>query len=227
MHTRFLLFCRYLWLPFLLAPVGAETLGVRVFTVTGSEARTLSFWNGEGFETLRASTVQPSPALRLPAANPLPVFLDPRPGPDGAPPMPAARVALPEDASRILLLVAEDPEGGTPRFMAMEDDLEEADERDWLFLNLTPSAIALQVGEGTEPILLAPRSRFLRRLEVENGVGAPVMAVARIEGEMKTFYSTYWAIRAGRRSLVLCVPAGEGRIQVRRIDERIPKGQRE
>ncbi|MCC5849078.1 MAG: hypothetical protein JJU29_13410 [Verrucomicrobia bacterium] len=201
------------------APLQAaeETVSVRAFTLSGSESPVLSLWNGETFQTVRASNVQPSPAYQVAMANPLPVYLDPQPGPEGEPPQPAAMVPLPEGATHILLLVT----GNENQIVAMTDDLHAADARDWLFFNLTASTIAFQIGEDTEPILIEPRSRFSRRMDAGSVRSQPVMAAARIQGEVQTFYSTFWPIRDDRRTMVMFVPAGEDRIQLRRIVERL------
>lgn len=196
----------------------AESLVVRAFSIFSADNAQLSFWDGEGFVTLRSSHVQPSPAVEVAMANPLPVFIDPALGPEGEMPEPAAWVDLPEDVRHVLLLQL----GNNNGFIAMEDNIHQADASDWLFMNFTPSPIAFQVGADNEPILIPPRARFAQRMEIDPSRGAPVMAAARVEGEVRTFYSTYWPVRADRRNLVLFVPAGEDRIQLRRIAERIP-----
>ena len=205
-----------------------EILSIRVFALGGSESPVFSFWNGVDFDTLRASTVQPSPALRVTKANPLPVFTDPQTGPNGEPPQPTAWIPLPEDASHVLLLVTGNGNGNeNGGIMAIEDDLHRADSRDWLFFNLTASAIAFQIGEETEPILIPPHSRFSRRMKLDASRGTPVIAAARIQGEVQKFYSTYWPIRQDRRTMVLFALAGENRIQLRRIVERLPPAHEE
>lgn len=211
----------YILLASLLSPAASRGTGsivVRAFSVSSTDNTILSFWDGESFVSLRSSHVQPSPGVKVAKANPLPVFIDPALGPEGEKPEPAARVPLPEDASHVLLLHM----GNNNGFIAVEDDIHRADANDWLFMNFTPSPIAFQVGEKNEPILIPPRSRFSRRVEVDSTRGAPVMAAARVEGEIRTFYSTFWPVRLDRRNLVLFVPVGQDRIQLRRISERIP-----
>lgn len=196
---------------------------VRGFLLVGDEPRTFHFWDGEALKAQRVSSIQPSREVVLPYRSPLPVFGEGDLTPEGELPAPLARVDLPEGVDRVLLLITQTEEG--TRFFAMEDTLHSADERDWMFFNLGNRPVAFVIGEGSEPVLIPARSRFAHRVNDLAGQGTPVKAAARFEGEVRTFYSTFWPMPEGRRNLVLLVPRGdkddEG-IVVRRIVERLP-----
>lgn len=214
-------FCVYLAVPSAFAQEGAPArLRLRSFLLQGDEAQMLHFWDGEEMKSQRASLIQPSGELVLPYRSPLPVFREGELPEDGSAPTPMDRVDLPEGVERVLLLVRKTEEGFS--FFAMEDSLHSADERDWMFFNMSARPVAFMIGEGTEPVMLPPRSHFTHRVNPQAGGGTPVMAAARFEGDVKTFYSTYWPMQAKRRTLVLLAPQGDG-IQVRRIVERLPQ----
>jgi hypothetical protein len=199
----------------LLAQTETPPLRLRAF-LFGGGARSLYLRDGEEIKSLRASPIQPSAAIRIRGREVLELFDRPGPGDDGAPPSRVAAIRIPEGSTHLLLLVLVEEED--TRYVVMEDDLHRADARDWMFLNMTASAIVFQIGEDTEPVLIAPRSRFAHRAPSEAAGNLPVRAAARHEGEVELFYSTFWPMRPDRRTMVLFVPDGD-RIRLRRIVE--------
>jgi hypothetical protein len=201
------------------AQIAPTTLHLRAF-LFGGEARMLYLRDGEEIKSLRASPIQPSNAVQVQGRDVLQLFDQPGPNAEGVLPAPVATIQLPEGATHLLLLVL--PGEEETKYGVMEDDLHQADARDWLFLNMTPSAIVFQIGEDTEPIIIQPRSRFAHRVPSEAGGNLPIRAAARHEGEVELFFSTYWPMRPDRRVLVLFAPDGD-RIRVRRIMEPLMK----
>jgi hypothetical protein len=193
-------------------------LHLRAF-MFGGEARTLYLQDQGAITSLRASPVQPSTSVQIQGREVLKLYDQAGPNPDGSAPEPVASLSLPPNGSHFLLLVLN--EGDETKFGLMEDDLHRADARDWMFLNMTDSSIAFQIGEETDPIIIKPKSRFTHRVPPVAAGNLPVRAAARFQGEVELFYSTFWPMRPDRRTLILFSQEGQ-RIRLRRIIERIP-----
>jgi hypothetical protein len=202
-------------LAFAQSPDAPEFLQLRTLLIPRQEPRVV-FVAGDGkWEALRISPLQPSPPQKVRNLNPLPVY-NALPTDGAEAPVPSASVPLPGGTTDILLLCV--PNGTADRYVAVADDIRNAKASDWRLINASSSPIALRIGDADEPFILPANSQRSYNIRDALGQGASVTAAARIEGETRTFYSTYWPLHEDKRALVLFVQDGE-RIQVRLITE--------
>lgn len=212
--------CRYSLVLVLLLLAGRgrsqESIRLRALEVGQEPAFRLYFIGEESVEEVRVSPVQPSRPVKIPYANPLPVYGE-RPDPaDAESILPVELIPLPESEKNILLLCM-----GTGQCLAIKDDLPEADFRDWRLINMTSSPIAFEIGEDSDPVILQANSQSHYRLPFIEPGGRVVRAAAWIDGETRLFYSTYWPLRENSRGIIVFVKEGTS-ILVRRVMDTLP-----
>jgi hypothetical protein len=133
------------------------------------------------------------------------------------------RVTIPQGGDHVLLLIVQSEE--RLGIFSIEDNLSEND-KDWLFLNITPSRLVIKLGEGTKPFPLEPGEVLPYQIPFESGEGIPVQILAWENEKWKRVYSTYWPVYDGQRSMVVCIPDGE-KIRVKNYFERTLLPERE
>lgn len=115
-------------------------------------------------------------------------------------------VRLPSDSSILLLgWTVEDK----PRFIAIPDPFLKAGQDDWLIINTTARAIGIQIGASTEPTKIQPEKSQVVKVSAPANQGAATVMASLLEGEWKSFYSTYWPIFEDKRCIVLITQQGE------------------
>jgi hypothetical protein len=172
----------------------------------------------EEYHVLEFSSVQPGvliPALRR---NPLPIFRKTEDDEGEVVFEPAYQVKLPSDAGGILLL------GWTSddefRHVAIEDNFRAARFNDWLLINTSGKPVAFQVGEDAKPAVMAPATSITHRVKAQKDQGVAVTAQAPFRGEPRTFFSTFWPVPDGKRTVVLFFDDGE-KVRIKRISDRL------
>jgi len=198
-------------------PVVAEQIEVRTLSLIPGEIPECFVEGKEGLEPLAFSTIQPTPPVELKVEGHLPIYRADAPEPGKPGPPLAAKVKLP-GSKEVLLLVMN--VGRELRFVALEDNIGAAGPADWMLINATTRPIAFRVGGAGDPVRINPGTSKLERIRAKEDQGAAVEAHALFDDGPKKIYSTYWAIRAGKRSIVLFVESGE-KIKVKQITEAI------
>ena len=170
----------------------------------------------EGFELLPISNRQPGERIETRSAGRIALYRKSVGEHDEEAFDLAEQVVVPEGAKSILLLVWQTQEG--IRFLPVDDNFAGAGYDDWLMINTTSKAIGFRIGEATDPFFLKPNSIETCKIAAPKDAGTPVIGRIRSNGKIKTFYSTYWPVRSGERSLVLFVEQNN-RIRVEKISD--------
>jgi hypothetical protein len=76
----------------------------------------------------------------------------------------------------------------------------------------------VHTGEGYLALALKPGVSTTHRVDTTKGVGIEVSAQAELKGKVRTFYSTFWPVRADSRCVVVFVDDGS-RILVKRFSD--------
>lgn len=126
------------------------------------------------------------------------------------------KVKLPEAAESVLLLalVANDEQS----YLAIDANFLEASYDTWLMINTTSKPIFFKIGSEEEPFQIEPNNQKVCKITLSAGSAASVLGQAKLDDTMKTFYSTYWPIREGERSIIAFFEQGS-RIRVRKISD--------
>ena len=127
------------------------------------------------------------------------------------------KVRIPKDSETALILVMQKKDDLI--LSAIQDNLSE-DDKDWLFMNITPSPLIIQLGNEGKPFTVSPGQTLPYRIDFQPGKGVPVRIVRRSEEQWERVYSTFWPIYEGQRTLVICVQNGD-RIVVRNFFESV------
>lgn len=126
-------------------------------------------------------------------------------------------VNLPAGAKGILLLGWMSPEG--PRYLAVDDDFISAKYDRWLLINAASKDVAFRIGEDNKPIMLKANSVQNYQLTAPEGSGVAVVGQVKWGEQVKTFYSTYWPVKAGERGIVIFFYHKGERIALRKITD--------
>lgn len=132
----------------------------------------------------------------------------------------ANRIKLPGGASSVLLLGWGNP--GNERYLPVDDKFMNAGYNDWLMINTTPKPIGFRIGKDEKPFFIKPNEINTFKVASQEDKGAAVLGRAEMNGEIRTFYSTYWPIRSGERSIVIFVEDND-RIRVKKISDALLK----
>lgn len=216
--TKLLLFASFCAL-FLTGTVKSEIVGIRALALASSSdmpERYLS--TKEGYELLAFKSAQPSALIKANTEERLPLF---EKGFD-ANRKPVYRIAeqvkLPGDARSVLLLGWNSASG--PSFLAIDDNFLNAEYSNWLMINTSDKPIAFQIGEGEKPFVIKPNSIKDCKISPPKGTGAAVQGKSVWNDQVRGFYSTFWPIREGERSIVIFVERGN-RISVKKISDNL------
>ncbi|HKK19590.1 MAG TPA: hypothetical protein VJ952_13005 [Opitutales bacterium] len=126
-------------------------------------------------------------------------------------------VKLPEDARSILLLRLDAKSAG--KYLVIDDMFLEADYSDWLMINTTSKPIDIEVAE--ENYRIKPKSNKICKTGTPAGEAASITGLVKWEDQLRKFYSTYWPVRKGERSIVIFSEQGN-RIRIKRIADALP-----
>ena len=207
------------FLPLLGPSLGsAQAISVRTLALRPGQLPEVYLKGPSGHQVLSFSNVQPNETVLALPANPLPLY---RSGinAEGKEVFTVAHeVKVPTGAKGILLLAW--TTGSQTRYVAVDDDFGAARFNDWLLINTCARPVALLIGEGTKPVVIAAGTSTHHRIAVAKGKGATVLARASFNGKVKTFFSTFWPVHPDRRAVVLFVDDGS-KIRVKRISDKL------
>lgn len=131
--------------------------------------------------------------------------------------IPDVSVSIPKGSRQVLILAAK--QNDKINAIAVNDNLN-ANERDWLMINVTDVPLALQLGHGEKPVPIPPGQSVFYEAKVKTGSGAAVKVAAYKEEGWKRVYSTFWPIYEGQRGLIICIQDGDS-IRVKYISEKV------
>lgn len=202
-------------------PTSANTIDVRTLALRADNMPEGYIKTAKDFLPLQFSSVQPTGIIRALAANPLPLYRTEVDAKGKTTYVVTQKVKLPVGARGILLLGW--TEGDKERYVAIKDDFAAANYNDWLLINACSRPVAFKAGEKTKPILLKPGVSITHRISTAKDEGTAFIAQAPFDGKQKVFFSTYWPVYAGKRSVVLFVDDG-AKIRVKRISDQLAMG---
>ena len=177
---------------------------------------------GDEYVALPFSSMQPGELVQVSIdASSLPLFESVK-GPAGEVSYRVVKeVKLPPGAKGVLLLGWLAPEGA--RYLAIDDDFMSAKYNDWLLVNTAPKEVGFRIGEDNKPIMISANGVTKYKLTAAEGTGVAVVARAKWGDKVKTFYSTYWPVRAGERGIVIFFYQKGERMAVRKITDMLLK----
>lgn len=177
-------------------------------TLALAESKFPDLWVIESGKAVPLSfpSAQPSVAVSADRVSPLSIFkggLNEKGKPTDTLP---TLVKIPS-ASSILLLGWVN--GEVLGFLAIDDPFATMKHDDWLVINSTKAALAIQIGEKAKPFPVKPGSHLAVKNTAPSGTGAAVtVASQQADGKWKSVYSSYWPIYDDKRGLVLIVQKG-------------------
>lgn len=199
-------------------PVSAQTLGVRTLALGAGQMPELYLRGEDEYHELEFSAVQPGEVIPALDDNPLILFKKAENEAGEVVFEPVHRVGIPSGAKGVLLLGW--TSGDEFRQVALEDHFRGARFNDWLLINTSAKPVAFKVGKDAEPVLIKPGASVTHRIRAKAGKGVSILAQAPFDGEAKTFYSTFWPVRPGKRAVVLFYDDGE-RVRIKRISDQL------
>jgi len=132
----------------------------------------------------------------------------------------AEKVNLPKAAKSVLILTLD--ANGEESYLAVNDEFLEASYDKWLIINTTSKSVNFRVGADEKPFSIDANDGQICRIKSASSGSASALGQAKWNGNMKTFYSTYWPIREGERSIVIFIEQGN-RIRVKKISDALLK----
>ncbi|MEY3395783.1 MAG: hypothetical protein RL346_2020 [Verrucomicrobiota bacterium] len=194
-----------------LAAQTPQTISVRTMALSEIEGPPLFFATGgeKPWVPVHWSRRQPSrPTVTLAPEGVLSLF-QMKENPDGKTAYQAAHaLKLSPNAKEILLFawMAE----GTLQLQPVDDDFLGKQHNRWLLINFSDKEIAFKVGDESKPIFLKSKTSELYSINVAENQPATILGQARIRGkDPKLFYSSYFPVKAGRRTIVLFTNDGD------------------
>ncbi|HKK19094.1 MAG TPA: hypothetical protein VJ952_10480 [Opitutales bacterium] len=173
----------------------------------------------EGYELVEFSKRQPSKLIHAYRSEGLTLFAKSSAG--GKDIYRAVdQAGLPAGAKSILLLCWD--HDAELKYLAIDDNILEAKYDNWLMINTTGKAIGFRIGEDEKPFFIKPNSIQNCRIASQQGVGVGVEGRAEWDGEVKKFYSTYWPVREGQRSIVIFYQRGNS-VKIKKISDHLLK----
>lgn len=189
-------------------------------TLALAQSKFPELWTIESGKAVQISfsSAQPSAAISADRTNSLSIYkgtLDANGRPTETTP---SLVKLPASSSILLLGWMA---GENPGFLAIEDPFATMKHDDWLVINSTKSALAIQIGETARPLPVKANSHQLVKITASSGTGAAVtVASLQLDGKWKAVYSSYWPIYSDKRGLVVVVQNG-ARLNVNYITDSV------
>lgn len=112
------------------------------------------------------------------------------------------QIKVPSGAREILLF-AWMAEGKLQLRPIADDFLGKRHDR-WLLINFSSKDIAFRVGDETKPAIIESKSSQLYTIRVGENEPATIKGLAKIRGDKpKLFYSSYFPVKKGRRTIVI------------------------
>jgi len=177
---------------------------------------------GQGYLALSFSFIQPGEVISVFAGNSsLPLYEQVETKEGNISYELVNEVKLPSGAKGVLLLGWISPDG--PRYLAIADDFLSAKFDQWLLINTASMDVAFRIGDDNKPLMLKANSVQNYKLTASEGTGVSVVGQAKWGEEIKTFYSTYWPVRAGERGIVIFFYHSGERIALRKITDTLFK----
>lgn len=185
-----------------------QTIDFRALAMTSGIETQLYYMNGESFEGLTATHYRPSARKTAHCDEEGRLILFEKViNPEGIETyIVKRRVGIPNESRQVLLLLAQSKD--SLGIVAVHDNLSTND-KDWLFINLTPSPLLIQLGKENEPFRVSSGQALSYQVKLDTGRGAAVLIAALMEEKWKRVYSTFWPVEHGQRALVICVPDGK------------------
>ncbi len=223
-NVKSLLFVHYL-APLCIAlsctTLSGNTLGIRALAVGQAGIEKPRYVKvGNSYQSLTFHQRQPGQLITTESSLSLPIYEKIKK--EGEPPSYkiSEKVTIPEGAKTVLILAFN--RNGKCKFRAVEDKLLDASYNEWLLINTTSKPIDFQLGTDEKSLRIDKNDEKFCRVNVPPGGSATALGRAEWNGKMKTFYSTYWPIRAGERSIVIFVEI-KPKIAVKRIGDALLK----
>ncbi len=150
------------------------------------------------------------------------VFYIPETGPEGQTiKRPVAVVNLSGfSGKQVLLLFSQHPsEPGRYTVHALDDSTARTPGNSWRMFNLTPTTVAIKVGE-QEPVTIKTRSDYLFRFNSDAQTSVVIQIAASTEDGWELARRSIWSHNPNLRTLVFLIPGGQGNsVQVKRINQ--------
>jgi hypothetical protein len=173
---------------------------------------------GEGYVALSFGYIEPGKVMPVLAGESSMPIYEPVKSEEGKVSFKMVKeVKLPAGAKGVLLLGWMGPEG--PRYLAVDDDYLSAKYDEWLLINTAPKDVAFRIGDDNKPIMLNANSIQDYKITTPAGKGVSVVGRAKWGEKVKTFYSTYWPIKAGERGIVIFFYQKGDRVALRKITD--------
>jgi len=201
-----------------LAGQTATTVGVRTLALDTNAANSEKYVKtAEGYELLVFLNRHPGKLVdAYSEETTLPLF-EKTEEPDGKVGFKVANaITIPATARSVLILGW--GASGNERYLPIDDKFLNASYNDWLMINTSSKPVGFRIGKDEKPFFIKPNSIQNCKVAIPEAKGAAVLGRAEMDGKVRTFYSTYWSIRSGERSIVIFVEQGE-RIRVRKISD--------
>lgn len=181
---------------------------------------------GENYAALSFNFIEPSGVmLALATETSLPIYKSVK-SEDGKVSYEMEKeVKLPAGAKGVLLLGWMDAQG--PRYLAVDDNYLSAKHNNWLLINTAPKDVAFRVGDDNEPTMVNANSVKDYKLTARENTGVSVVGQAKWDEKIKTFYSTYWPVRAGERGIIIFFYQKGDRMALRKITDILVKPEEE
>lgn len=178
------------------------TLDFRTLGLTRGISSDLFYATRDGFEKLPLSYFRPSSGktARLAEDGSLPLFREVTDPEEGITYIPHTRVRIPEGSKQILILGAGTDDG--LKLNAVKDNISSSNQ-DWLLINVSPTPMAIQLGDEDQPIRVAPGASVIHQVDLESGKGAAIQVAAFKENNWERVYSRFWPIYDGQRCMVI------------------------
>lgn len=175
----------------------------------------------DGYQKMSFSNRQASEIIKAYRSESLPLFVKAI-APDAKSEYSIAeQVKLPQNSKSILLLCWATQEGKL-RYYPINDSIIGAKYNDWLMINTTSKPVGFYIGKNKKPVVIKPKNIKNYKVTAEKGKGVPVIGRAQFNGEMKTFYSTYWKLRENERSIIIFTEVGN-KIKATNIGDQLVK----
>lgn len=200
----------------------SDTLSLRTLALEGGE---MPEWHvaldKETYQPLSWPHTQPSAAITVAGGKELQLFEKKTNQKGEVNYVVAKTVAVPKSAEEILLLSHLDEKDGV-QLTVISDTFKQAKHTDWLVINRSEFPITLRYGKDEEAIELGSGKAGIYSVQAKGKQGQEAVAQAKIKGEYRTIYSTFWPATEGQRSLVLVYDKGN-QTKVKRISDFLSK----
>lgn len=192
-------------------------LSVRTLAVEDMELPNWYLATGtDTYEELKWPVEQPTPPILSTAGQELLLFSKETNAEGQVEYKVSKKLTIPTDATELLVVAW--PDDGDEKFglMVVEDKLKQAKSNDWLVINTSKHLVTLRYGTNSDAIQLEPLEAKPFKIDSAEGKGGASIAQMMLEGELKTFYSTYWGVPEKQRSIVLFYN-NDSRVKLRKV----------